>query len=300
MPQSKMLPPINYVSHKEFSVRIEDLSLQLLIDEPFHSDQAENKNLYHILHDHATSELFVCAKGEIYIQFQSGIIKLSAGEAAIVPKGMLHTKCPDAADSIWHAISFICARLPIETSCELYKSISPIVDCEKVIIFKNAESLIHKTEQVLELSECGANRILPAMRMAELLLECSRAEHELFEGSSKDADNPEGNSDIQRIAKLDQLVYTNYMRDMTADDIAAELFISVRQLDRIARKRYGKPIHRVIMGRRITAAENMLLSTVMTADSIGSAVGFGSRSGFYREFERKHGMTPTEYRKKNK
>ena len=292
---------INYISHKNFSVRIEDLSLQLLIDDaPASVEQTNNKSLYRIMHDHATNELFVCVSGEIYIHFQSGVVKLSSGEAAIIPKGMLHTKSPDTSHSVWYAISFICSKLTTEASGELYKSMSPIVDCEKVIIFKNADEIIKNAEQILDMAKNGAQSILPAIHMAELLMKCSQTEHELFEGSSEDTDNTERNSDIQRIAKLDRMLYTNYMKDMTAEDIAAELFISSRQLDRIARKRYGKPIHRVIMDKRITAAENMLISTDMTADSIGAEVGFGSRSGFYREFERKHGMTPTEYRKKNK
>ena len=300
MPQSKMLSRITYVSHKEFSIKAEDLFLRLLIDAPINYKTRDNPDLYHILHDHATSELFTCSAGEISIRFKSGTVKLSAGEAAIVPKGMLHTKCPDRESSVWHAISFVCAKLQAEVSEELYKSISHIADSENVIVFKNASRIISFAEQILQLAEDCTHRSLPAIRMIELLIECAGSEYELFDGSSDDTSNPEGNINIQRCAKMDQLIYTNYMSDMTAGDIAAELFISTRQLDRISRDRYGKPVHKVIMDKRITAAENMLLSTDMTADSIGTAVGFGSRSGFYREFERKHGMTPTEYRKKNK
>ena len=100
--------PINYISRKEFSIKAEDLFLRLFIDAPIKDNNRNSSDLYHILHDHATSELFICSDGEISIRFKNGTVMLSAGEAAIVPKGMLHTKCPDRESSVWHAISFIC------------------------------------------------------------------------------------------------------------------------------------------------------------------------------------------------
>ena len=295
-----MHPPINHISHKEFSVRIEDLSIKLLIEEAEVVLNEEKQSFYHILHDHATGEIFFCIEGEIHIQFQNGVINLSAGEAAIIPKGMFHTKQPSSDNSTWYAFTFLCTKLPSESHNEIYKLISPIVDCEKVIIFKNAKNIQKQAALILELLKVPNSNILPAIHMFELLMECANEPYELFDGSRDDSESHENNSDLQRIAKLDYLVYSNYMEDITSEDIAEMLFISVRQLDRIARKRYGKPIHKVIMDRRIAAAENLLVSTNMSADRIGSSVGFNSRSSFYREFVRRHNMTPMKYRKSNR
>lgn len=297
-----MTTSVKYVPHKEFSVRIENLSLKLLVVEPIDTRYvAEGENLYHIMHDHATCELFVCGEGDMFIQFKNGTIKLSGGEAAIIPKGVLHTRRPDTKDARWHALSFLCSKVSFGSSSDLYRELSPIADCEKVIIFRNAEGLFERAEKILELSK-DSPEALPAIHMAELLIDCLRLPRELFEGSDDDSDSDvsDRENDLNRLAKLDQLVYNNYMQNITAEEIAERLFISSRQLDRIARKRYGKPLHRVIMDRRIAAAEKMLLDSDMTVDKICAAVGFGSRSGFYREFERKHGMTPAEYRKKNR
>ena len=288
--------------HKECSVRIENVCLKLLVDKPqITKGDLQNEGLFHIMHDHASSEIFVCGKGEISIQFQSGILRLSPGEAAIIPKRILHTKSPDTKDAEWHAIRFLCSRISVSSELDLYKLLLPIVDCEKVIIFKNASDIFNSAEEIIKLAD-QAPSILPAMHMTELLLSCTKHECEFFEdGAKKDEnDSSDRDGDLARIAKLDRLVYNNYMQNLTADEIAAALFISSRQLDRISRKRYGKPLHRVIVDRRIASAEKMLIESDMTVDKIGSMVGFGSRSGFYREFERKHGMTPADYRKKNK
>ena len=293
---------LTYGSHGESSVRLENISLKLLVDEPTDGkDPRKYEGLYHMMHDHAASELFVCGKGEISIQFQSGIVKLSAEEAAIVPKGILHTKCPDTKDAEWYALSFLCSRISAASELDLYKVLSPIVDCEKVLIFKNIPDIFESTEKIIKMAK-GAFPFLPAMHMTELLLKCSEAEYEFFEnGAKKEGSDPaENDGDLERIAKLDRLVYAHYTQSLTAEKIAAMLFISSRQLDRISRKRYGKPLHRVIVDRRIASAEKMLTESDLTVDKIGSIVGFGSRSGFYREFERKHGVTPAEYRKKYK
>jgi AraC-like DNA-binding protein len=288
--------------HREYSVRIENVCLKLLVDEPASTESTpEYEELFHIMHDHASSELFVCGKGDISIQFQSGILRLASGEAAIIPKGILHTKCPDTRDAEWYAISFLCSRLSSSSELDLYKLLSPIVDCEKVLIFKNASDIFNSAERIIKTADKSGS-VLPAMHMTELILSCTEHEFEFFEDgyAKEDPDVSDGDGDLTRIAKLDRMVYNSYTQNLTSDEIAAALFISSRQLDRISRKRYGKPLHRVIVDRRISSAEKMLSESDLTVDKIGSMVGFGSRSGFYREFERKHGMTPAEYRKKNR
>ena len=179
--------------------------------------------------------------------------------------------------------------------------LSPIVDCEKVIIFKNALDIFNSADGIIKMVNRSPS-VLPAMHMTELLLNCLEHKLEYFDGGmeKEDGDSSDSDGDLTRITKLDRLVYNSYNQNLTADEIAAMLFISSRQLDRISRKRYGKPLHRVIIDRRISSAERMLLESELTVDKIGSLVGFGSRSGFYREFGRKHGMTPAEYRKTGK
>ena len=288
--------------HREFSAKIENISMKLLVDAATHKiSSQEYKDLYNIMHDHATSELFVCGDGEISIQFHNGIVRLGQGEAAIIPKGLRHTKCPDTRDAEWYAISFLCTKISSSSEHDLYRELSAVTDLDKVVIFKNASDIFERVKKIIELSKCRFS-LLPVMHMTELLLILGELDREFFDGSKGEDENDSADSDndLKRIAKLDRLIYNGYMRNITVEEIASELFISSRQLDRIARKRYGKPIHRVIMERRISAAEKMLAESSMTVDRIGSTVGFGSRSGFYREFKRKHGITPNEYRQQNK
>ena len=97
---------------------------------------------------------------------------------------------------------------------------------------------------------------------------------------------------------LDYFVYHKFTESVTAAEIAKQLYISERQLARIAKERYGMTFHRVIIEKRIATAANLLACGGKTVEQISLAVGFQSKCCFYREFVKKYGMTPIEYRKK--
>ena len=54
--------------------------------------------------------------------------------------------------------------------------------------------------------------------------------------------------------------------------------------------------HKVLLSKRILVAEQMLEKSDIKIDEISRSVGFHSPDIFYREFKKKHGMTPREYR----
>ena len=287
---------IKYYSYKDFSITVENLILKLIVDAP--AKESKTNDLPITMHDHSMHELFACGKGEIFLDLPGERLKLSAGEAVIIPKGLSHTKAPDNQNAEWIAIRFSCREIS-GGSFDLYKEIGRIANGDSIVVFKDASDIYNDICDIIKLSD-DSHPMLPAMRMLELLISFScRGYTEMLPVELSSASS-EPDTDIRRIDRLDQIIHNNYTQQLTSTEIADQLFISIRQLDRISKKRYGESIHRVIMDRRITAAEKMLLEGDMSVESIGSSVGFSSHSGFYREFERKHGMTPTEYRKRNK
>ncbi len=100
--------------------------------------------------------------------------------------------------------------------------------------------------------------------------------------------------------ELDNLIDSEYTKKWNTADVANRLFLSPRQLDRIALKRYGKTLHQVIVDKRIKTAESLLINTDMTIEKIAITVGFNSSVGFYREFVKRYDMTPAKYREAQK
>jgi AraC-like DNA-binding protein len=95
------------------------------------------------------------------------------------------------------------------------------------------------------------------------------------------ADMPYGD-DLRRIIKLEGLINTYFDTDIDASKLAEMLYISERQLARIVKRHYGRTIRRVITDRRLSVAAALLIETNQSAETISAAVGFGTKSSFYR------------------
>ena len=105
---------------------------------------------------------------------------------------------------------------------------------------------------------------------------------------------------LDRSALLQHIIASQFMNDVTAQSTAQQLFISTRQLERIMKKRYGMSFRQTITDLRLKTAAKMLSESVLSAEDIGRTVGFSSKASFYREFVKKFGIPPMQFRKHNK
>ena len=285
---------------EELSLQIENVTFRLLIHKPKGNNAKNNdnpNNLYATMHSHISTELFVCKEGEVTLKIPGGFLTLKAGDALIIPPGIQHITCRKSEDALSRTISFICHKRSSRDGVDIYKHLSPFVMGRQIITYKGCPQLYDGVIKII--SEASTDNVLPVLHTLELLLKMRDLPCHKVEPMNEGAESSTIGGDIQRMMKLDQLIDIFFMRDLTVDEIAGHLFISSRQLDRIVKKRYGKTLHQVIVDKRLLTAEQMLLSTDMTVDNISDAVGFGSKSGFYREFVRRYGMTPAEFRKNN-
>ena len=102
---------------------------------------------------------------------------------------------------------------------------------------------------------------------------------------------------MQSYKKLDKLINATFNKENAVKFISDEMFISVRQLDRIAKRQYGMTLHQIITENRVKYAEKCLSVTDMPVEKIVELSGFSSRASFNRAFEAKYGCTPVEYKK---
>ena len=279
---------------REFTVNIENINFRLLIDrQRKENDDAESDSFF--LHDHVSAELFACISGSVTLATEEGKLTLNGGDLAVVPPGVPHCMLSVENGTESAVISFICDRRADKSNTDLYSVLSTFICGDSISVFRGRKEVCGEIAEIVRLGKAEGS-ILPAMKTVELLI---RLAEMATEKNSDFADKAaEGRYDIQRMMRLDTVIASSYMKKLSMKEIADELYISSRQLDRIVRKRYGKTLHQVIMETRIRSAERMLLTTNMAVDRIGSTVGFSSNAGFYREFSRYFGMTPAEYRKK--
>lgn len=99
-----------------------------------------------------------------------------------------------------------------------------------------------------------------------------------------------------RASRLDYLINSGFMCDLSAKYVAESLYISERQLMRITKKRYGTTFRPALQDKRPEVAAKLLSETDDSVAAICGKVGYRSASHFYRSFVDRFGLTPSEYR----
>ena len=288
---------ISLAQPEELCLQIENITLRLLIHKKKISDHSSEpkRMIYTTMHTHISSEFFVCVRGAITLKTTNGSIVLRSGDSAIIPPGIRHYKSDILQGTVGYTVSFLCHRRSVREGVDLYKQLSPFFIGDQIIIFRNRSEICESVERII--NESTENKLLASMHTVELLIKICELPFEKDDHTSSETSSELQGNDIQRMMRLDQLINVFFMHELNIDEVANDLYISRRQLERIVNKRYGKTLRCVIIDKRIDTASDMLLSTDLTVGKIGEFVGFGSKASFYREFSKRRGKTPSEYRK---
>jgi transcriptional regulator GlxA family with amidase domain len=86
--------------------------------------------------------------------------------------------------------------------------------------------------------------------------------------------------------------------DLSVEALAARLRLSPRQFSRRFTQAFGMTPGRQIEALRLDTARDYLTGSPATVESIAAAVGFRSDDAFRRAFDRRFGLSPTDYRRR--
>ena len=84
--------------------------------------------------------------------------------------------------------------------------------------------------------------------------------------------------------------------DLTLARLARRLGVPARRLSEVVNRTHGLNLSQFVNNHRIKDAANLLTDTSTTVADIMTTVGFRTKSNFYREFHRLHGVSPMDYR----
>lgn len=104
-----------------------------------------------------------------------------------------------------------------------------------------------------------------------------------------------GSGNIRRIKKY---VDTHYKDDLTLKHIANTFYMNPVYMGQLFKKTYGMYFKEYILQVRINEAKKQLRQTDLRIYQVAESVGFSNPDYFVTQFEKKTGMTPTQYRKK--
>lgn len=91
----------------------------------------------------------------------------------------------------------------------------------------------------------------------------------------------------------------NFKNVISLETLAQETGYSKNYFSKLFNDAFGMGINEYITQVRLSHAKKMLISTKDTVTNVGYASGFPSFTTFSREFKKKFGITPSEYRKQH-
>ncbi|MBQ7364176.1 MAG: helix-turn-helix transcriptional regulator [Clostridia bacterium] len=99
------------------------------------------------------------------------------------------------------------------------------------------------------------------------------------------------------IAKdIKRYIASEYHAPLSLGDIAARYGYSEDYTIKLFKKEYGTTPYQYLIKKRLQEAERLLLSTTMSVEEISRKVGYNDFSTFYRDFKKRFGVSPGEYR----
>lgn len=108
------------------------------------------------------------------------------------------------------------------------------------------------------------------------------------------------------ISKSNKTIYSaalfinrNFKNMISLETLALETGYSKNYFSKLFNDAFGMGINEYITQVRLSHAKKMLISTKETVTNVGYASGFPSFTTFSREFKKKFGITPSEYRKQH-
>jgi LacI family transcriptional regulator len=85
--------------------------------------------------------------------------------------------------------------------------------------------------------------------------------------------------------------------ELTVEDVAREIKISKRQLERRFRKALDRGVNEELNRKRLEEFRHLLLTTDLTITKLAPLIGFHSTTYLHRMFRSAYGMTPAQYRR---
>lgn len=104
--------------------------------------------------------------------------------------------------------------------------------------------------------------------------------------------------DENRIVIIESFFDYDYNFKRSKKDLANELGVSCRHVDRILKKTYNKSFRDKLQQSRMEVAADLLANSSRHIGSIANQLGYNSEAGFYRMFYNYYKSTPASFRKR--
>lgn len=246
------------------------------------------------LHRHAVTEMHLILSGEGRFCTENETLAVAGGDCILVAPGVEHMMQSGAGAPLLRFEMALDAG-PAEKPGGL---LPDILGGRPVAIWSRCEAmqaLVERLYQEQREKRTGFEQNIQAY-LALLLTELlRRSQVDERTASGNDAEN---SMDVKAFTVMDSFFSENYSGPSGPDDLARQLHVSRRQLQRLMRRYMGVSFRQKKTQVRLEVAKSLLRGTTLTLDRIAERVGYGYASSLSKAFLSAYGVSPQDYREK--
>lgn len=250
------------------------------------------------LHSHTYFEMHLTLHGWQEYQFDNAeTMMVPEGELVLIAPEHLHRCKRDADDICKLSMSFRIGDMGAGDSIEsayLQKCLY-FQPYYKLPVTSRMRSIIENL--CVEANEMQHGfRTMVRMSFIQILFELARGIEKAYGLQNFEEIKAEKAASDSRVEYARRIIQENISTGITREEVAAHMFMSAKQLDRIVRADTGMSVADMIKNIKHQAACEMLLETEMTLQEVSDALGYANVYNFIRFFKGNEGMSPGRFR----
>ena len=241
-------------------------------------------------HNHADYEIHVLLSGTVRVDVEGSVHILEQNQVMIIAPGRYHCRLPETEPLTRLCVNFSVPDGPLRGCLQEQVPDCRVFDADEILL--QACSGIDReltTRQPFGRTMLYSSLLQILVTVLRYLeIDCDR---ELPPDSSvRDPFTHE----------IDLYFETHVKEGGKVEDLAARLFLSPSQLNRLLRENYGMTFREKLLRARMGQAARLLRHTDWPVCRIAEEVGYTVSTSFFHVFRTVYGMTPEQYRCQNR
>ena len=288
------------MAHKEFfEINLGNIAIRIITK----TVRVGGNKTDSVTHSHTSYELHCLLSGEASMEFDGGCTRLYEGETAIVHPELFHRFSQESEGAVIISLSFY-----LERRCEgedYYSLISDALLSEasqatRPIVLKRIGSLEECIRRIA--AEFYSDNIFSSeILRANFIILFSEIFSQLSNGTRLRERVSYGKEEYNlRTFLIEDYFNRYYVEKVKLSDLATFLSLSEKQTERAVKQSFGVGFREHLLRLRIKSACELLTGTDTEIKRIAETVGYGSYNGFHKIFTSRLGISPEEYRKREK
>lgn len=276
--------------YKSYKINISDLKIIVYLDPTFKTvNNSPNNSILQSakqLHFHLEHEIFFLTNGDLKVFYDNSFHVYNEG-IVIIPSITPHFSISAQANH----------RLLIKIENEkshLYEQVIKYFRPDNISQLQLNENItLYLTKLDNALNKPGTQHEEISSLLTLLFIEILDLLNVEYQ-KAKDVDSN------QYVLLIDHIINSEFDKNINMKYLSNKLFLSTRQIARIIKKNYNCSLSQLIVQKKLSVACLILTKTNLPISKIITYINFETPNYFYTLFKKTYGLTPLQYRKKNK